>query len=227
MFNMATRCRVGIVALTLALALSVFQTQAFASTDAGGGGGNVLPPTARPHGFSLTRAAVATAVFNTTTDSKGNHIGDPPDFPFKMLAITSTNTFEVDPGTQLYVPLAQADDSPPIVGHFPTSSSQAPGYFFGSSELGGHDLSIAVDGKTTRIGPEFLVGPVTTSPLGDGGGTHYMTLAVFLTPFTAGNHTVTIVGHFDGAALLAFPEFFPGGKFDFSISYAVQVATSN
>jgi hypothetical protein len=208
------RLRVLTLGAVVALALAAIQAPAFAREQNTGSGGVVLPPSAMPHGFSLSAAALATAVFNTT-----NHSGAQPDVPFQMLVTTATNTFNVRPGTMLYVPVAQADDSPPILGDFPQNSSTAVSYFFGSSELGGHNFSITVDGKTTPIGSQFLVGPVTTAPLADGGGTHYMTLAAFLTPLTPGTHTVAIEGHFSGAAVLNFFH----APVDFVVTYTVNV----
>src|SRR3989442_1529890 len=150
---MARQPRVAVAVLVVAMGLALFQAPAFAA------GGVVLPPTAMPNGFSLTKVAVATAQFNTS-----DHSGAQPSIPFQMLFTTSTNTFTVRNGTRFYVPLAQADDSPPILGDFPTSSIQANGYFFGSSQLGGHDFKIIVDGTATRVGSDFLVGPVKTPP---------------------------------------------------------------
>jgi hypothetical protein len=82
------------------------------------------------------------------------------------------------------------------------SSTTAATYWFDSSQLGGSQ-SIVVDGKTTSIGATYLKGPITTQPLGDGGGTHYITIGVFLTPLNKGSHTVTISSRFDGAAFQA------------------------
>ena len=102
-----------------------------------------------------------------------------------------------------YVPIVSVDDSPIVIGTFPTSSSMAASYWFDSSQLGGTD-SIVVDGKTTSIGASYLVGPIMTAPLGDGGGTHIITIGVFLTPLSKGSHTVVIKARFDGALILPF-----------------------
>lgn len=197
---------VAIVALSLILTL--LATPTFAA------GGTVLAPTEEPRGYSLTDMAIATAAFNTS-----NHSGPQPNIPFRMLVTTSDNTFTVQPGTQFYVPLALADDSPPIIGDFPSDPSAATGYFFGASQLGGHDFAIEVDGQSTPIGPEYLVGPVTVAPLPDGGGTHYITLAVFLSSLSKGTHTVAISGQFTGQAVQAY---FPEG-ITFRIPYTVIV----
>ena len=69
------------------------------------GGGNVLPATARPKGYSLAEAAAVTAYFNTgprTPDTL------PDDFPFQILYVAPgapTNTFHVKTGTMFYVPV--------------------------------------------------------------------------------------------------------------------------
>jgi hypothetical protein len=184
---------------------------------ASAGGGNVLPATARPKGYSLADMAEATAVFNTgprTTE---------PDTPFQVLFLTSgnTNTFVVRPGTLFYVPIAYVDDSPPILGDFPdvTDPEAVADYIFDQDQIGAVFLDIEVDGQVTSIGPNYVVG-VETPPLPDGGGTHYITPAVFLTPLSKGAHTVTIRGLFTGAALAGF---FPGGVDAFEFTYTVIV----
>ena len=58
-----------------------------------------------------------------------------------------------------------------------------------------------MDGKSTPVRAAYLVGPVTTPPLNDGGGTHIIQLAAFLSPMTAGTHTVEIKGEFTGQAI--------------------------
>ena len=143
----------------------------------------------------------------------------PADFPFQLLYTTPGNSFTVKPGTQFYVPIAFVDDSPPILGDFPSDPSGAQNYFFGASELGGNNFAIVVDGKRTSIGPSYLVGPVATPPLSDGGGTHYIVLAAFLTPLSPGSHTVTIEGQFSGKVIIDLL----GDSFSFSTSYTVKV----
>jgi hypothetical protein len=93
-----------------------------------------------------------------------------------------------------------ADDSPPVFGTFPTSPRDAVSYFFDSTQLGASQ-SITVDGRTTSVGMSYLVGPIKTLPLQDGGGTHFIAVGVFLTPLSPGTHTVSIGGRFDGALI--------------------------
>ena len=177
-------------------------------------GGQVMPPSARPFGFSLSDMAAKTAQFTT----RGNNKQFLPTTPFQILYYdpstlmfppmqggvleTGNNTFHVQEGKLFYVPIISLDDSPPVVGTFPTNSSRVACYWFDSSQAGGTDF-IVVDGKTTSIGATYLVGPITTQPLGDGGGTHIITMGVFLTPLSKGSHTVLIKARFDGAAVLA------------------------
>ena len=81
-------------------------------------GGNVLPPTARPKGYSLAEAARATAVFNVGPRTPGTL----PQVPFQILYVTpgqAAGTFVVRPGTMLYVPIFYVTDSPPILGDYP------------------------------------------------------------------------------------------------------------
>lgn len=184
-----------------------------------GGGGNVLAPNAQPRGYSLTDMARATARFNTSF----NNLLYYPNTPFQILyadfstATTTpvdcdnggsgllqsgTNSFTVAPGTPFYVPFFNVTDSPPVLGTYPSDESEAVGYFFGPTQIGGRDFEIIVDGKSTPVGPEYLAGPVETAPLLDGGGTHIITLGVFLTPLSVGTHTVTIRGQVAGDLLL-------------------------
>jgi hypothetical protein len=188
------------------------------------GGGNVLPATARPKGYSLAAMAAATAAFNTgprTPDTL-------PDTPFQILygppSAQSTNTFDVKTGTMFYVPLTTWDDSPPIIGDFPDVSDEeaVENYYFSQEELGFVYIEIVVDGRVTSVGPEYVVG-VVTPPLPDGGGTHYTVSAVFLTPLTKGTHTVEIRMFANGAAWAEFPDLFPGGIFQGDGVYTVNV----
>jgi hypothetical protein len=187
------------------------------------GGGDVLPATANAHGYSLTDMAGATALFNT-----GGGPSQLPNTPFQVLyvdpntvtvnqvngglVVGGSNQFTVKPGTPFYVPLAYSDDSPPIVGSFPTTPQAAADYIFSHDQNGLVDAQIVVDGHATSIGAAYVAGPVHTSPLADGGGTHYIAVGALLTPMSPGVHTVTISGEFSGAAFqqtygLAFEQF--------------------
>ena len=195
-----------------------------------GGGGNVLPPGARPHGVTLADMARALALFTTN----GNDPDFYPDTPFQVLFAdpdsfefnvvgdelleTGSNTFTVRPGTSFYMPLFNVDDSPPILGTFPTTARGAVGYVFDPEQLGLGDVEVVVDGRATAIGPAWLAGPVQTPPLGDGGGTHIITLGVFLTPLSVGTHTVSFSGRYTGDLIepaLGFPAF--GGAFTYTV----------
>jgi len=188
------------------------------------GGGDVLPASAHPHGFSLTDLASATALFTTS----GNDLSHYPNTPFQILyvdpktltfnsvngglVVGGTNQFTVKPGTPFYVPLAFSDDSPPIIGTFPTIPQAAADYLFSHDQNGLGDLRIVVDGHATSIGAAYTAGPVQTPPLPDGGGSHIITVGAFLTPLSPGVHTVTISGEFSGVAFqqatgLAFVQF--------------------
>ena len=186
------------------------------------GGGDVLPATAKPKGYSLTDIAKATAFFATTAPNDRSKETE-PDVPFQILYTTSdpSNTFSVRPGTMLYVPIFFADDSEPIPLGFPndvTDPAKVEDFYFSDAKLGAKFLEITVDGKTTSIerGSGYIVG-VEVARLADGGGTHYIPTAVFLTPLTKGTHTVTIRARFEGAAV-GFPP-----PFEFEIPYTVIV----
>ena len=188
------------------------------------GGGDVLPATAHPHGFSLTDLASATALFTTS----GNDLSHYPNTPFQILyvdpktltfnsvngglVVGGTNQFTVKPGTPFYVPLASVDDSPPIIGTFPTTPQAVADYMFSHDQSGLGDLRIVVDGHATSIGAAYTSDLVHTPPLLDGGGSHIITVGAFLSPMSPGEHTVSISGAFSGVAFqqatgLAFEQF--------------------
>ena len=192
-----------------------------AASPALAGGGNVLPPTAQPKGYSLADAAAAEAYFNTGDRSPGTL---PQDFPFVILNRRPTgNTFVVSPGTMFYVPLVWFDDSPPIIGNFPdvTDPEAVAHYYFDPDQLGAVSLEIAVDGVVTELTPGYVAGAVV--PGLPTGGNNYTVAAAFLTPLSKGTHTVSIHGLFAGKDLLDFPDFFPDGIYNFSVTYTVIV----
>ena len=84
-------------------------------------------------GFSLSNMAALNAPFVTS----GNDLKYYPDAPFQTLYVISpstTNTFHVRTGTMIYMPIFNADDSPPILlgpplGHFPTNHDEAVFYW--------------------------------------------------------------------------------------------------
>jgi hypothetical protein len=65
-----------------------------------------------------------------------------------------------------------------------------------------------------------VAGPVLTPPLLDGGGTHFISLAAFLTPLSVGTHTVTIQGRLAGDAFVVTTGL---QFFEFTVTYEVQV----
>jgi hypothetical protein len=158
----------------------------------------LLAPDQTVGGHTLEQAARLTAAYNVSLDPARY----PPGLPYQVLN-ASHRSFTVPAGTFFYAPIAYPDDSPPIIGAFPTSASEAAAYFFGRAQLGGHDCFIEIDGIRYALGPEYLSGPVTTDPLPDGGGTRYLTLAAFMQPLSRGEHTVSIGSSFNGDAVLA------------------------
>ena len=167
---------------------------------------DVLPPPAQPYGWSLEQMTGASALFTTSNNNPSYY----PDTPFQVLhtdlstvqaepvdgglKYTGSNSFTVRTGTHFFVPLWNADDSPPIVGVWPTTHQDAISYFFDPSQVGGKDFAITIDGQRTAIGSAYLSGPVTTPPLLDGGGTHFITLGAFVPPLKPGSHTISISG---------------------------------
>ena len=177
------------------------------------GAGDVLPASASPSGYSLTDMAEELAYFDTS----GNNTAYLPAFPFQVLYINDTNTFTVKTGTRFFVPMFSIDDSPPIIGDFPTDPSQTADYIFGQDEIG-LTMSITVDGKTTPLGPAYVAGPVTAPDLLDGGGSHIIQGGVFLTPLPKGVHTISLHNVYTGDAIVALY-----GPLEFITTYTVTV----
>jgi hypothetical protein len=194
---------------------------------------NVLPPDARPYGYTLADLAQQLALFTVS----GNNLANYPNTPFQILyaappfatvpvgngtVFSGGNTFTVARGTPFYVPLFNADDSPPFVPPYPKSAQQASNYFFNPSLLGGQDFYVFVDGVPTELGPDYVAGPVKTPVLPDGGGTHIITLGAFIKPLPPGDHTVRISGHSGSMAVLNVFGF--GNAFgDFLFTYLIHV----
>jgi hypothetical protein len=198
--------------LALLIALTVAPTAVLAE------GGNVLPGPAKPRGYSLSDMAKATAFFNTGHQDLKLY----PDTPFQILYIppgTKENkspSFEVRPGTMLYVPILTVTDSPPVAGDFPNVDLRQAvlHYVYSQTELGTVYIQIVVDGTVNSLGSDYVVG-VGNVKLGDGPGGiqeprigSYIVFAAFLTPLNKGIHYVTIQGHLTGVAV--------GGDFSFS-----------
>ncbi len=196
------------VAMVLGLAVALSAKPAFA------GGGNVLPPTAKPSGYSLAAMADALAYFSTSFNDPAYY----PKTPFQILYLNGTNSFTVKTGTQFFVPLLFITDSPPLLGDFPADASETAAYYFSEEELGLNYAEIEVDGKVTSLSPDYAAGPTNSPGLLDGGGSHYTQLGAFLTPLSKGTHTVTIRFYADGDALDPF-----GGVFEFENTYTVIV----
>jgi hypothetical protein len=193
------------------------------ATPAHAGGGSVLPPTAKAKDYSLAEAAAATAYFDTgprTPDTL------PKDFPFQILYVApgdSSNTFSVEPGTMLYVPVVYSDDTDSALWPFPdvNDPEAVSNYYFDREQLGAEFIRVVVDGNLTLLGPTYAVGAET--PGLPTGGNNFTVAAAFLTPLSKGTHTVTIAARFSGAFIAMYPQYFPGGIYEFEITYTVIV----
>jgi len=207
MYPSSRKRRPAIAALAL-LALIFMPLIARADDD-----GQVLPPWATPHGYSLDDMASAMALYSTS----GNNPTYLPDTPFAILGldpssvmvtgtsdggllVTGDSSFTVEAGTTFFVPIYYTDDSPPIIGDFPDNAFEALFYFFGPQQLGFTGGAVWVDGRRTDIGPFYLAGPVQVPNLLDGTGTHYMQLGFFLSPLSPGQHTIVVEGKLAGTA---------------------------
>jgi hypothetical protein len=193
--------------------------------------GGILPPRAKPHGYTLADMARAVALFTTSGNDPDFYpdtpfqilFADPDSFAFELdgdtLVQTGSNTFTVKAGTPFYMPMFNADDSPPVFGNFPTTSGGAVDYVFDAEQFGLEDFEVVVDGQATDINEAYLVGPIQTPPLNEGGGTHIITLGVFLPPLPVGTHTVSFSGQLAGdliSQVLGFDAL--AGEFTYTVN---------
>ena len=127
----------------------------------------VLPPQARPFGYSLADMASANALFTYTGNDPANY----PDTPIQVLYadlstfeatevdgcvhVTLSNEFTTSVRTFYYVPILNNSDIPPIHGVFPTTAAEARAHFFGPDALAGQ-YEVVVDGSATPIGPAYV-----------------------------------------------------------------------
>src|SRR3954470_16071544 len=114
----------------LVVMLGVWVAAASSETRAaggGGGGGGVLPPNARPLGWTLQDMARAVAYFSDSNNDPAYF----PDTPFQILYRPTPqdphqgNTFHVRQGTHLYAKFFYIDDAPPPIGDFPDEQDGA------------------------------------------------------------------------------------------------------
>jgi len=172
-----------------------------------GNSGQVLPPSAEPHGYSIADMASAVANFSIS----GNDPAYYPQTPFQILYRksnvqdpTGANTFIVKPGTFIYAKFFFIDDSAPIIGDWPADPSGAADYIFGRDQIGANDLKIVVDGRVTSLDDaDYIGGPVAT-PNSPDGGQHMIQIGAFVSPLSKGIHHVTLSGTFDGEAFVNF-----------------------
>ena len=191
---------------------------------------DVFPPNADPAGYSLERMAAGHALFI----SSGNDTAYYPQTPFQVLfassldaeqvdgglVVTRANTFAAQKSTRFYLPILHVNDSPPVIGTFPSAPGNvATGYFFGQSQVGAKPAVVTIDGETTTLGAPYLAGPVQTPPLFDGGN-HIMTLGAFLKPLKRGTHTIHASGSVSGTA---FSQAFGLSFLRFEFTYTVNV----
>lgn len=190
------------------------------------GGGVVLPPWATPYGYSRADMTRLLAQFTTSGNDLAYYPTTPfqilstdsalvevrqvtrHDVPCAVLSPDCgllftqggpyANAFHVGRAKSLFVPVDNADDSPPVVGVFPTSDMAAKAYIFGPHPLAGRDFAVCVDQRCRPLGPQYVAGPVETPPLLDGGGTHMITIGAFLSPMAPGHHDVRITGGYFG-----------------------------
>ena len=179
------------IASTLFFGMLTAAVPAFAD-----GTANILPSSATPLGYSLSDLATATAVYNTGTSSGNPATPPPPSIPFTVLESDAAIT----PGTYLYLPIFFADDSAPADPAFPAdvSNHAAVAAYLDNLVLTGFNVSAffaQIDGQKLTLDDSYIVG-VTTPSLLDGtpAGTHYITIAVAVSPLSPGSHSVGFGG---------------------------------
>ena len=177
--------------------------------------GHVLPPEAKPLGYSLTDMAAEVANFSIS----GNDPEYYPDVPFEILYTRPDRTFRVSPGTYLYIKFFFIDDAEPVFGDWPEDASEAGDYLFGPTQIGAHDFEVEVDGVVTSLDdPGYIGGPVPTPDSPDGSD-NLLQVGAFVSPLKKGTHTVTIRGVVDGDAFVEAVGF----TFVFERTYTIIV----
>lgn len=218
------------VALVAFLGFSAWGSHAVSADSGDARGSGVLPPAATPEGYSRADMARLLGQFTTSGNDSTYYPRTPfqvlyvdparaeppinvtssfapcssPTPPCGLLFTQSgkfSNSFKVDRGTRFFVPVDNADDSPPIAGQFPTDPKQAKDYVTERGQLGAKGMSITIDSHRVELGASYIAGPVTTPPLLDGGGTHIITIGAFLAPMSPGEHVVRIRGGYFGRAI--------------------------
>ena len=212
-YRIANRALFGALALLIALQAWPTASRVNAANN-NSAGGNVIAAAASPSGYSLDDVAAALAQFS----DGGNDPTLLPSLPFQVIYITDSNVFNVKAGTQLFVPVLWVDDSPPVIGVYPSDEADLAGYYFDPTQFGIEGAQIEVDGTATDIGPDYIGAAFdVTLPLG---GSNYSELGAFLTPLSRGTHTITIRGTFAGDLVLDLTGGFP---LPFETTYTVNV----
>jgi hypothetical protein len=107
---------------------------------------HVLPPSARPYGYSVSEMARITAAFN-----ESDRTGPPPESPFQILFGDGSGhpSFNVTRGTDLYVPVVYRDESLPLLGDSPAkveTRRRMRTYCYSQTEIGAVAREVIVDG---------------------------------------------------------------------------------
>ncbi|MBU6229813.1 MAG: PTPA-CTERM sorting domain-containing protein [Cyanobacteria bacterium REEB459] len=165
-------------------------------------GGEVMPATAIVGGYSLTDAASVQASWLPNG-------GPLPATPFSQIVSRDglPKSYTVTDSAYLYVPVFYTNNAPPpFPDPFPETLAAARFALFDPSQ---NDLSgaVRVDGKTTILGPEYLVGPVSFSQ--NGSTFKQYQHGTFLTPLAPGLHNIEV-------------ELFQSGISQGSIAYSLQ-----
>ena len=133
--------------------------------------GQVLPANAIVNGYSLTDAAEVHVPWLANG-------GPLPVTPFEQLVFTISD-YTVTDSTYFYVPVFGLNTEPPVPDPFPANLAEAQFLLFDPSQYN-FSGTVTVDGLTTVLGPEYLVGPIDYTK----GGTAYQSYqhGTFLSP---------------------------------------------
>lgn len=174
--------RYSMLAATCCAVLSVGVSLEAQPTLASSLGGQVMPSTAIVNGYSLTDAATLHASWLANG-------GPLPATPFEQIVGTISN-YTVTDSTYLYVPVFYFNNVPTAFPDpFPTTLDEARFVIFDPSQ---YDFSgtITVDGQTTVLGPDYLVGPISFTQAGSSFQQYQH--GTFLTPLAPGLHSIKI-----------------------------------
>lgn len=204
--RLSTPRRLSVLTALWAAVLALTASTALAAT-------SVLPPDVKVGAYTVQGAARAVSSSNLAAQACAQDLL--PDLPFRNLCAArevvrqgaglvfrGERSVTVRPGRTLFTVLGEVTDGEPVIGTYPQTRAQARDYWFDEAQLGGSRGRVTVDGVTTTLGRQYVVGPYEVPELPDG-GTRVVAMGTFLAPLALGRHVVHKSVTLDGAALRA------------------------